>query len=50
METRRVKVNKDERIKAVSFVGSTPVAKNIYETSATQVKGVRHLGGLRTML
>ena len=28
------KLIRDERIKAVSFVGSTPVAKNIYETSA----------------
>ncbi len=38
---------KDDRIKAVSFVGSTPVAKNIYESSATSGKRCQALGGAK---
>ena len=41
------KLIKDDRIKAVSFVGSTPVAKNIYETSATSGKRCQALGGAK---
>ncbi len=41
------KLIKDERIKAVSFVGSTPVAKNIYETSAISGKRCQALGGAK---
>ncbi len=37
----------DERIKAVSFVGSTPVAKNIYESSAISGKRCQALGGAK---
>ena len=40
----------DQRIKAVSFVGSTPVAKNVYELSASSGKDVKHLEELKTML
>ena len=38
---------KDDRIKAVSFVGSTPVAKNIYESSAISGKRCQALGGAK---
>ena len=41
------KLIRDERIKAVSFVGSTPVAKNIYETSANSGKRCQALGGAK---
>ena len=41
------KLIKDDRIKAVSFVGSTPVAKNIYETAATSGKRCQALGGAK---
>ena len=41
------KLIRDERIKAVSFVGSTPVAKNIYETSAISGKRCQALGGAK---
>ena len=37
-------------VKAVSFVGSTPVAKYIYETSAKQGKRVQALGGAKNHL
>ncbi len=37
----------DERIKAVSFVGSTPVAKNIYKLSSTLGKRCQALGGAK---
>ena len=37
----------DERIKAVSFVGSTPVAKSIYEFSAISGKRCQALGGAK---
>ena len=36
----------DKRIKAVSFVGSTPIAKKVYELSAKSAKGVT-LGGAK---
>ena len=36
-------INKD--IKAVSFVGSTPIAKYIYENAAKNEKRVQALGG-----
>ena len=38
---------KDKRIKAVSFVGSTPVAKSIYENSALNGKRCQALGGAK---
>ncbi len=38
---------KDERVKAVSFVGSTPVAKSIYELSAVSGKRCQALGGAK---
>ncbi len=38
---------KDKRIKAVSFVGSTPVAKSIYESSAQNGKRCQALGGAK---
>ncbi len=38
---------KDERIRAVSFVGSTPVAKSIYELSAISGKRCQALGGAK---
>ena len=41
------KLIKDDRIKAVSFVGSTPVAKNIYETAAISGKRCQALGGAK---
>ncbi len=37
-------------VKAVSFVGSTPVAKHIYTTSAAQGKRVQALGGAKNHL
>ena len=40
--------NKD--IKAVSFVGSTPIAKYIYETAAKNEKRVQALGGAKNHL
>jgi malonate-semialdehyde dehydrogenase (acetylating)/methylmalonate-semialdehyde dehydrogenase len=39
-----------EEISAVSFVGSTPVAKYIYETSAKNCKRVQALGGAKNHL
>ncbi len=40
----------DQRIQAISFVGSTPVAKYIYETSAKNGKRVQALGGAKNHL
>ncbi len=40
----------DQRIQSVSFVGSTPVAKYIYETSAKNGKRVQALGGAKNHL
>tara|TARA_Y100001970_G_scaffold294294_1_gene449968 strand:+ start:39539 stop:41026 length:1488 start_codon:yes stop_codon:yes gene_type:complete len=40
----------DDRISSVSFVGSTPVAKYIYETSAKNGKRVQALGGAKNHL
>ena len=40
----------DPNIKSVSFVGSTPVAKYIYETSAKNGKRVQALGGAKNHL
>ena len=37
----------DNRIKAVSFVGSTPVAKNVYELSTASGKRCQALGGAK---
>jgi malonate-semialdehyde dehydrogenase (acetylating)/methylmalonate-semialdehyde dehydrogenase len=37
-------------VKAVSFVGSTPIAKYIYQTSAAQGKRVQALGGAKNHL
>lgn len=37
-------------VRAISFVGSTPVAKYIYETSAAQGKRVQALGGAKNHL
>ena len=37
-------------IKAVSFVGSTPIAKYIYENSAKNEKRVQALGGAKNHL
>ena len=49
METKKsvdaILTNKD--IKAVSFVGSTPIAKYIYENSAKNEKRVQALGGAK---
>ena len=41
------KLIKDDRIKAVSFVGSTPIAKYIYENAAKNEKRVQALGGAK---
>ena len=41
-------INKD--VKAVSFVGSTPIAKYIYENSAKNEKRVQALGGAKNHL
>ncbi len=38
---------RDERVKAVSFVGSTPIAQYIYETGARHGKRVQALGGAK---
>jgi malonate-semialdehyde dehydrogenase (acetylating)/methylmalonate-semialdehyde dehydrogenase len=38
---------KDKRVKAVSFVGSTPVAKSIYELSSKHGKRCQALGGAK---
>ena len=38
---------KDKRIEAVSFVGSTPVAKGIYESAAAAGKRCQALGGAK---
>ena len=40
----------DERIQSISFVGSTPVAKYIYERSAQKGKRVQALGGAKNHL
>ena len=37
----------DERVKSVSFVGSTPIARYIYEEGAKQGKRVQALGGAK---
>ncbi len=37
----------DERVGAISFVGSTPIAKYIYETGAAHGKRVQALGGAK---
>ncbi|MSV27803.1 MAG: CoA-acylating methylmalonate-semialdehyde dehydrogenase [Bryobacterales bacterium] len=37
-------------VRAISFVGSTPVAKYVYETSAAQGKRVQALGGAKNHL
>ncbi len=37
----------DDRVKAVSFVGSTPVAKNIYQSAANSGKRCQALGGAK---
>jgi malonate-semialdehyde dehydrogenase (acetylating) / methylmalonate-semialdehyde dehydrogenase len=41
---------KSEDISSVSFVGSTPVAKYIYETAAKNLKRVQSLGGAKNHL
>ena len=41
------KLIKDKRIEAVSFVGSTPVAKGIYESAAAEGKRCQALGGAK---
>lgn len=40
----------DPRVKAVSFVGSTPVAKSIYEKAAANGKRVQAMGGAKNHL
>ncbi len=40
----------DNRIQSISFVGSTPVAKYIYETAAKNGKRVQALGGAKNHL
>ena len=40
----------DPRVKAVSFVGSTPIAQYIYETGAHHGKRVQALGGAKNHL
>lgn len=37
----------DERVQAVSFVGSTPVARHVYATACEQGKRVQALGGAK---
>ena len=44
------KILNDKRISSVSFVGSTSVAKYIYETSAKNSKRVQALGGAKNHL
>ncbi len=49
----RVAVNSllaDERVAAVSFVGSTPVAEHIYKTASANGKRVQALGGAKNHL
>ena len=36
------------QVKAVSFVGSTPIARYVYETGTAHDKRVQALGGART--
>lgn len=40
----------DERVSAVSFVGSTPVAEHVYRTASTNGKRVQALGGAKNHL
>lgn len=40
----------DERVAAVSFVGSTPVAEHVYKTAAENGKRVQALGGAKNHL
>ncbi len=40
----------DPRIQAVSFVGSTPIAQHVYETSARHGKRVQAMGGAKNHL
>jgi malonate-semialdehyde dehydrogenase (acetylating)/methylmalonate-semialdehyde dehydrogenase len=40
----------DPRIQAVSFVGSTPIAQHVYETSAKHGKRVQAMGGAKNHL
>lgn len=40
----------DARIQAVSFVGSTPIAQHVYETSAKHGKRVQAMGGAKNHL
>jgi len=40
----------DSRVKAVSFVGSSPVARSIYETAGRQGKRVQAMGGAKNHL
>ncbi len=37
----------DERVKAVSFVGSTPIAEHVYSTATARGKRVQALGGAK---
>lgn len=39
----------DERVQAVSFVGSTPIAEYIYATASKHGKRVQALGGAKTI-
>tara|TARA_B100000989_G_C19524666_1_gene466092 strand:+ start:1703 stop:3214 length:1512 start_codon:yes stop_codon:yes gene_type:complete len=41
------KLLKNEKVKAVSFVGSTPVAQDVYETACTNNKRCQALGGAK---
>src|SRR4029079_1950214 len=38
----------DPRVKAISFVGSTPIARYVYETGTRNVKRVQSRGGARS--
>ena len=40
----------NEKISSISFVGSTPVAKYIYERAAKNGKRVQALGGAKIIL
>ena len=40
----------DPRVQAVSFVGSTPIAQHVYETSARHGKRVQAMGGAKNHL
>ncbi len=40
----------DDRIKAVGFIGSTPVARHVYSTAANNGKRVQALGGAKNHL